>query len=172
MNKLLPSCPLCVSVPHRLQSQFWSGSPPAGGRSWARGRVTVTRLGSWCLHCWRTTSVTGAGSPWLCLSHFISSLSTHGERTHRAGWGPHPHVFWCWQSISNECFFVFKLKSDRDFIVCRWFQESARWLVLNRKSEQAVKNLRTVARINGRHAEGKKITLEVREFRPYKSHHY
>uniref|UniRef100_A0AAY4AAW8 Solute carrier family 22 member 6 n=1 Tax=Denticeps clupeoides TaxID=299321 RepID=A0AAY4AAW8_9TELE len=47
------------------------------------------------------------------------------------------------------------------FVYSWWFLESARWLVLKRKSEQAVKNLRTVARINGRHAEGEKINLEV-----------
>jgi hypothetical protein len=47
--------------------------------------------------------------------------------------------------------------------LCRWFLESARWLVLNRKSEQAVKNLKRVARINGRREEGDKINLEVRK---------
>lgn len=47
------------------------------------------------------------------------------------------------------------------FVFCRWFLESARWLVLTKKSEQAVKNLKTVARINGRRAEGDKINLEV-----------
>ncbi|XP_012677225.2 solute carrier family 22 member 6 [Clupea harengus] len=47
------------------------------------------------------------------------------------------------------------------FIYSWWYLESARWLVLNRKSEKAVKNLQAVARINGRHAEGEKITLEV-----------
>lgn len=43
----------------------------------------------------------------------------------------------------------------------RWFLESARWLVLNGKSEQAVKNLRYVARVNGRRAEGDKVDIEV-----------
>uniref|UniRef100_A0AAY5F604 Solute carrier family 22 member 6 n=1 Tax=Electrophorus electricus TaxID=8005 RepID=A0AAY5F604_ELEEL len=45
--------------------------------------------------------------------------------------------------------------------VCRWFLESARWLVLSKKPEQAVKNLKAVAYINGRHAEREKINLEV-----------
>uniref|UniRef100_A0A4W4H5Q4 Solute carrier family 22 member 6 n=1 Tax=Electrophorus electricus TaxID=8005 RepID=A0A4W4H5Q4_ELEEL len=34
---------------------------------------------------------------------------------------------------------------------CWWFLESARWLVLSKKPEQAVKNLKAVAYINGRH---------------------
>uniref|UniRef100_A0A4W4H216 Solute carrier family 22 member 6 n=1 Tax=Electrophorus electricus TaxID=8005 RepID=A0A4W4H216_ELEEL len=45
--------------------------------------------------------------------------------------------------------------------VCRWFLESARWLVLSKKPEQAVKNLKAVAYINGRHAEREKINLEL-----------
>ncbi|XP_021447135.2 solute carrier family 22 member 6 isoform X1 [Oncorhynchus mykiss] len=47
------------------------------------------------------------------------------------------------------------------FLYSWWFLESARWLVLNRKSEQAVKNLKTVARINGRREEGDRINLEM-----------
>lgn len=43
----------------------------------------------------------------------------------------------------------------------RWFLESARWLVLTKKPEKAVKNLKSVARINGRRSEGDKINLEV-----------
>uniref|UniRef100_A0A6Q2X1T7 Solute carrier family 22 member 6 n=1 Tax=Esox lucius TaxID=8010 RepID=A0A6Q2X1T7_ESOLU len=50
------------------------------------------------------------------------------------------------------------------FLYSWWFLESARWLVLNRKSEQAVKNLKTVARFNGRHEEGDKINIDVRSF--------
>lgn len=40
--------------------------------------------------------------------------------------------------------------------------ESARWLVLTKKPEEAVQNLKTVARVNGRQAEGDKINLEVK----------
>ncbi|XP_010868885.2 solute carrier family 22 member 6 [Esox lucius] len=47
------------------------------------------------------------------------------------------------------------------FLYSWWFLESARWLVLNRKSEQAVKNLKTVARFNGRHEEGDKINIDM-----------
>ncbi|KAF4098458.1 solute carrier family 22 member 6 [Onychostoma macrolepis] len=47
------------------------------------------------------------------------------------------------------------------FLYSWWFLESARWLVLTKRSEQAVKNLKTVARINGRHAEADKINLEM-----------
>ncbi|XP_064207837.1 solute carrier family 22 member 6 [Anguilla rostrata] len=47
------------------------------------------------------------------------------------------------------------------FLYSWWFLESSRWLILNGKSEEAVKNLRTVARINGRRAEGEKINTEL-----------
>lgn len=47
------------------------------------------------------------------------------------------------------------------FLYSWWFLESARWLVLTKKPEQAVKNLKTVARINGRRAEADKINLEM-----------
>ncbi|RXN07317.1 solute carrier family 22 member 6-like protein [Labeo rohita] len=47
------------------------------------------------------------------------------------------------------------------FLYSWWFLESARWLVLSKKPEQAVKNLKTVARINGRRAEADKINLEM-----------
>uniref|UniRef100_A0A673BSV8 Solute carrier family 22 member 6 n=1 Tax=Sphaeramia orbicularis TaxID=375764 RepID=A0A673BSV8_9TELE len=41
-----------------------------------------------------------------------------------------------------------------------WYSESARWLVLNGKSEEALKNLHRVARINGKPEMVDKITLE------------
>ncbi|KAK1788186.1 hypothetical protein P4O66_016647 [Electrophorus voltai] len=47
------------------------------------------------------------------------------------------------------------------FLYSWWFLESARWLVLSKKPEQAVKNLKAVAYINGRHAEREKINLEM-----------
>uniref|UniRef100_A0A667ZEH8 Solute carrier family 22 member 6 n=1 Tax=Myripristis murdjan TaxID=586833 RepID=A0A667ZEH8_9TELE len=46
------------------------------------------------------------------------------------------------------------------FLYSWWFLESARWLVLKNKPEQALKNLKSVARINGRSEEGNKIDLE------------
>ncbi|XP_044078484.1 solute carrier family 22 member 6 [Siniperca chuatsi] len=42
-----------------------------------------------------------------------------------------------------------------------WFSESARWLVLNRRSEEALKSLHRVARINGKSEIIDKLTLEV-----------
>nr|XP_054586994.1 solute carrier family 22 member 6-A isoform X1 [Nothobranchius furzeri] len=42
-----------------------------------------------------------------------------------------------------------------------WYSESARWLVLNRQSEDALKSLHRVARINGRPEVVDKLTLEV-----------
>ncbi|KAG5284904.1 hypothetical protein AALO_G00031790 [Alosa alosa] len=62
---------------------------------------------------------------------------------------------WRWLTLAVSIPFYFF------FIYSWWFLESARWLVLNGKSEQAVKNLQAVGRINGRRAEGEKITLEV-----------
>lgn len=47
-------------------------------------------------------------------------------------------------------------------IWCRWFHESPRWLVLNNNSEQAVKNLKSVAKFNGRHKDGEKLNVKVR----------
>ncbi|KAJ8348327.1 hypothetical protein SKAU_G00269160 [Synaphobranchus kaupii] len=47
------------------------------------------------------------------------------------------------------------------FLYSWWFLESARWLVLNGKSDEAVKNLRSVARINGRRAEVDKINTQM-----------
>ncbi|XP_033934763.1 solute carrier family 22 member 6-A-like [Pseudochaenichthys georgianus] len=42
-----------------------------------------------------------------------------------------------------------------------WFSESARWLVLNRRSEDALKSLHRVARVNGKKDIEDKLTLEV-----------
>ncbi|XP_037605648.1 solute carrier family 22 member 6 isoform X2 [Sebastes umbrosus] len=42
-----------------------------------------------------------------------------------------------------------------------WYAESARWLVLNRRSEDALKSLHRVARINGKPEISNKLTLEV-----------
>lgn len=43
----------------------------------------------------------------------------------------------------------------------RWYSESARWLVLNRRSEDALKSLHRVARINGKSEVIDKMTIEV-----------
>lgn len=43
----------------------------------------------------------------------------------------------------------------------RWYSESARWLVLNGRSEEALKHLHRVAKINGKPEMTEKITLEV-----------
>uniref|UniRef100_A0A8D3EBT1 Solute carrier family 22 member 6 n=1 Tax=Scophthalmus maximus TaxID=52904 RepID=A0A8D3EBT1_SCOMX len=44
-----------------------------------------------------------------------------------------------------------------------WFSESARWLVLKRRSEDALKSLKRVARINGKPEVADKLTLEEME---------
>ncbi|KAI5096731.1 solute carrier family 22 member 6, partial [Silurus meridionalis] len=62
---------------------------------------------------------------------------------------------WRWLTLAVSLpFYVF-------FLYSWWFLESARWLVLTNKPEKAVKNLKYVARINGRRAEGDKINLEM-----------
>uniref|UniRef100_A0A8C1WWM0 Solute carrier family 22 member 6 n=1 Tax=Cyprinus carpio TaxID=7962 RepID=A0A8C1WWM0_CYPCA len=49
------------------------------------------------------------------------------------------------------------------FIYSWWYSESARWLVLNGRSEEALKHLHRVAKINGKPEMTEKITLEVLE---------
>lgn len=44
----------------------------------------------------------------------------------------------------------------------RWLTESARWMVMVGKSQQALKELQKVARINGKKEEGDKLDIEVR----------
>ncbi|XP_035521887.1 solute carrier family 22 member 6 [Morone saxatilis] len=47
------------------------------------------------------------------------------------------------------------------FLFSWWFHESSRWLVLSNKSEQAIKNLKSVANFNGRREEGEKIDIKM-----------
>ncbi|KAM9788706.1 solute carrier family 22 member 6 [Neosynchiropus ocellatus] len=47
------------------------------------------------------------------------------------------------------------------FLYAWWLHESSRWLVLTNKSDQAIKNLKSVARFNGRAEEGDKIDLQM-----------
>ncbi|XP_058871951.1 solute carrier family 22 member 6-A [Acipenser ruthenus] len=54
------------------------------------------------------------------------------------------------------------------FLYSWWFPESARWLVLNNKSDEALKQIKRVATINGKHAEGEKITPETLKFHMHK----
>ncbi|KAL2094843.1 hypothetical protein ACEWY4_009562 [Coilia grayii] len=103
---------------------------------------TLSLILEWIPTRWRTIVGTGTGYCYT-FGQLVFTLLAYYIRD------------WRWLTLAVSLPFYFF------FIYSWWFQESARWLVLNRKSEQAVKNLRTVARINGRHAEGKKITLEV-----------
>lgn len=48
---------------------------------------------------------------------------------------------------------------------CRWFHESSRWLFLNNKSERGIKNLQSVAKINGRSKESDKLDVKVSDWR-------
>lgn len=49
----------------------------------------------------------------------------------------------------------------------RWYSESARWLVLNRRSEDALKSLHRVARINGKPEMVDRLTMEVNGLSAY-----
>ncbi|CAL1573518.1 unnamed protein product [Knipowitschia caucasica] len=62
---------------------------------------------------------------------------------------------WRWLTLAVSLpFYVF-------FLISWWFHESSRWLVLNHQPEKAIKNLKSVARINGRRDEGEKIDLKA-----------
>ncbi|XP_062892307.1 solute carrier family 22 member 6-A-like isoform X8 [Mobula hypostoma] len=43
----------------------------------------------------------------------------------------------------------------------KWLSESARWLIVNGKEHIALKQLKRVAKINGREAEGDRLTVEI-----------
>uniref|UniRef100_UPI0037E84930 solute carrier family 22 member 6 n=1 Tax=Semicossyphus pulcher TaxID=241346 RepID=UPI0037E84930 len=62
---------------------------------------------------------------------------------------------WRWLTLAVSLpFYVF-------FLFSWWFHESSRWLVLSNNSEKAIKNLKSVARFNGRHEEGEKIDIKM-----------
>uniref|UniRef100_A0A8C4W813 Major facilitator superfamily (MFS) profile domain-containing protein n=1 Tax=Gopherus evgoodei TaxID=1825980 RepID=A0A8C4W813_9SAUR len=77
---------------------------------------------------------------------------------------------WRWlQFTASMPFFIFFLYSWKHSIVswhccsfCRWFAESARWLVLSGKPDQAVQVLKKVAQINRKKEEGDKLDTEVK----------
>ncbi|XP_055791515.1 solute carrier family 22 member 6 [Salvelinus fontinalis] len=54
------------------------------------------------------------------------------------------------------------------FLYSWWYSESARWLVLNRRSDEALKHIHRVARINRKPEMVEKITLEVLECQMHK----
>ncbi|XP_070812800.1 solute carrier family 22 member 6-A-like [Pituophis catenifer annectens] len=58
------------------------------------------------------------------------------------------------QFTASMPFFIF-------FIYSWWFAESARWLVLSGKANQAVDVLKKVAQLNGKKDEGEKLNTEV-----------
>ncbi|XP_037604807.1 solute carrier family 22 member 6 [Sebastes umbrosus] len=62
---------------------------------------------------------------------------------------------WRWLTLAVSLpYFVF-------FLIAWWFHESSRWLALSNKPEQAIKNLKSVAKFNGRHEEGEKIDIKM-----------
>ncbi|XP_034406262.1 solute carrier family 22 member 6 [Cyclopterus lumpus] len=62
---------------------------------------------------------------------------------------------WRWLTLTVSLpYYVF-------FLIAWWFHESSRWLALTNKPEQAIKNLKSVAKFNGRHEEGEKININV-----------
>ncbi|XP_048362926.1 solute carrier family 22 member 6-A-like [Sphaerodactylus townsendi] len=62
---------------------------------------------------------------------------------------------WRWLQLTVSLpYFIF-------FFYSWWFAESARWLVMSRKLDQAVKQLKRVARINGKKEAGDKLNIET-----------
>ncbi|XP_059810891.1 solute carrier family 22 member 6-A-like [Hypanus sabinus] len=62
---------------------------------------------------------------------------------------------WRWIQFSVSApFFVF-------FLYSWWLLESARWLIVNGKEHVALKQLKRVAKVNGREAEGERLTVEI-----------
>uniref|UniRef100_UPI00398ED2BD solute carrier family 22 member 6-A-like n=1 Tax=Pristiophorus japonicus TaxID=55135 RepID=UPI00398ED2BD len=47
------------------------------------------------------------------------------------------------------------------FLYSWWFPESACWLILNDKADVALKQLKRVAKLNGKEAEGEKLTIAI-----------
>ncbi|XP_067831805.1 solute carrier family 22 member 6-A-like isoform X2 [Heptranchias perlo] len=47
------------------------------------------------------------------------------------------------------------------FLYSWWFPESARWLILNNKADVALKQLKRVAKLNGKEAEAEKLTTAI-----------
>ncbi|XP_075426081.1 solute carrier family 22 member 6-B-like isoform X1 [Ascaphus truei] len=62
---------------------------------------------------------------------------------------------WHWLQLAASLPFFFF------FLYSWWIPESARWLVLSGKPDQAVKLLKNVAKINGKKEEGENLTLEI-----------
>ncbi|XP_033996157.1 solute carrier family 22 member 6-like [Trematomus bernacchii] len=61
---------------------------------------------------------------------------------------------WRWLTLAVSFpFFVF-------FLIAWWSHESSRWLVMSNNPEQAIKNLKSVAKCNGRKEEGEKIDMK------------
>ncbi|XP_015680830.1 solute carrier family 22 member 6-B-like [Protobothrops mucrosquamatus] len=64
---------------------------------------------------------------------------------------------WRWLQLAISApFFAF-------FAYSWWFPESARWLLMNNEHEAALRNLKHVARINGKAAAGEAVVLEMLE---------
>ncbi|XP_049599286.1 solute carrier family 22 member 6 [Syngnathus scovelli] len=62
---------------------------------------------------------------------------------------------WRWLTLAvSSPFYIF-------FIYSWWFHESSRWLVLSQNYDKAIKNLKSVSKINGRHKEGDKIDINM-----------
>ncbi|XP_067831807.1 solute carrier family 22 member 6-A-like isoform X2 [Heptranchias perlo] len=62
---------------------------------------------------------------------------------------------WRWlQFTVSAPYFIF-------FLYSWWFPESARWLILNNKTDVALKQLKRVAKLNGKEAEGNKLTTTI-----------
>ncbi|XP_056910095.1 solute carrier family 22 member 6 [Takifugu flavidus] len=62
---------------------------------------------------------------------------------------------WRWLTLAVSLpYYIF-------FLYAWWFHESSRWLFLNNKSEHGIKNLQSVAKINGRPKESEKLDVKM-----------
>ncbi|XP_064407780.1 solute carrier family 22 member 6-B-like [Latimeria chalumnae] len=105
---------------------------------------TVSLIVEWIPTHWRTVVGTGSGY-FYTLGQLVLVGFAYTIRD------------WRWLQFTVSIpYFVF-------FLYGWWLPESARWLVLSGKSEVALKELKSVARMNGKLDQAEKLTTEILE---------
>nr|XP_014350696.1 PREDICTED: solute carrier family 22 member 6-A-like [Latimeria chalumnae] len=111
---------------------------------------TVSLIVEWIPTHWRTVVGTGSGY-FYTLGQLVLVGFAYTIRD------------WRWLQFTVSIpYFVF-------FLYGWWLPESARWLVLSGKSEVALKELKSVARMNGKLDQAEKLTTESVTFHKHKS---
>ncbi|XP_078061234.1 solute carrier family 22 member 6-A-like isoform X2 [Mustelus asterias] len=105
-------------------------------------------LNSYCLSLeWIPTKVRTAVSTYYNYSYTFGQLLlaciAYGIRD------------WRWLQFAVAAPFYFF------FLYSWWFPESARWLILNDRTDAALKHLKRVAKLNGKEEEGEKLTTAI-----------